>query len=221
MILPSLRRNTSRAQRIACVNNLKQVSTGLRLFANDADGKYPFECFTAGSTNADVNAIPGGWSHNPTNLWKLFQLAQRDLSSPRILVCPFDSAKFPASDFLSGSNATSDSFSHPSKRNSALSYFLALDAKEAQPAMLLVGDRNLARDSDKTDSEPGRNYLNGEQRLGSTDADVKHLRWNSDIHDRGGNVAFMDGSAQQLTSQKLRDALGKTGDTNNLIWLPQ
>ncbi len=221
ILMPPSTHNKSRARRISCVGNLKQLGTGLRLFANDADGKYPFKCFTTGSTNVDVRSIPGGWSEHPTNLWKLFQLARNDISSPRILLCPADRAKVPASDFLSGPTATAESFPHPSKRNNALSYFLALDAKEARPTIMLVGDRNLARDSDKTDSEPGRNYLTGEQRLGSTDADVKHLRWNNDIHDRGGNIAFMDGSVQQLTSPKLREALARTGDTNNLIWLPQ
>lgn len=221
MLLPALGgKNTERLSRVACVNNLKSLGVGLRLFANDADGKYPFECFTTGSTNADVASFPGGWSHNPTNLWKLFQLAQNDICSPRILICPADSDRQPAADFLSGAVSSSESFSHPSKRNNALSYFLALDAKEAQPAMLLAGGRNLARDSDKTDHEPGRNYLTGEQRLGSTDADVKHLRWNNDIHERGGNIAFMDGSARQLTSGKLRDAVMNTGDTTNRIWLP-
>ena len=221
IMMPPFTHDKTRARRISCVNNLKQVAVGLRLFANDADGKYPFECFTTGSTNAEVTSFPGGWNHNPTNLWKLLQLAQNDISSPRVLVCPADSDRQPAVDFLSGSGSSSNSFLSPSKRNNALSYFLALDAKEAQPAMLLVGDRNLARDSDKTDSEPGRNYLNGEQRLGSTDADVKHLRWNNDIHERGGNIAFMDGSARQLTSGKLREAVMNTGDTTNRIWLPQ
>ena len=220
ILMPPFTHDKPRARRISCVNNLKQLGTGLRLFANDADGKYPFECFTAGSTNIEVNAIPGGWSHNPTNLWMLFQLAQNDISSPRVLICPADSGRQPAADFLSRTGSSAESFPNPSKRNNALSYFLALDAKEARPTTLLVGDRNLARDSDKTDSEPGRNYLTGEQRLGSTDADVKHLRWNNDMHERAGNMSFMDGSAQQLTSGKLREAVMNTGDTTNRIWLP-
>ncbi len=221
ILMPPFTPDRSRARRISCLVNLKQISIGLLLFANDNGGKSPFESFNTGSTNIDVTSIPGGWSHDPTNLWKLFQLAQNDISRPRVLICPADSARQPAGDFLSGTSSTSESFPHPSKRNNALSYFLALDAKEARPTSLLAGDRNLARDSDKTDSEPGRNYLTGEQRLGSTDADVKHLRWNADIHDRGGNIAFMDGSAQQLTSGKLREAVMNSGDTTNRIWLPQ
>ncbi len=220
LLLPALIPPTTPARRIACLGNLKQISMGLLLFANDNGGKSPFESFNTGSTNIDVTSIPGGWSQDPTNLWKLFQLAKDDISSPRVLICPADSARQPAADFLSRTGSSAESFPNPSKRNNALSYFLALDAKEARPTSMLVGDRNLARDSDKTDSEPGRNYLTGEQRLGSTDADVKHLRWNNDIHDRGGNIAFMDGSAQQLTSGKLRQAVMNSSDTTNRIWLP-
>lgn len=224
LLIPRFGSRGCRSQRISCVNNLKQVATGLRLFANDNDGKYPLELIKSGvPKSTGDSSVTVGWNENPTNLWKLFQFAQNDLSSPRILACPADTQRFPAQDFLT--NATNgystESFSHPSKRNNALSYFLALDAKEAWPTSMLVGDRNLARDPDKTDSEPGRNYLTGEQRLGSTEADVKHLRWNDEIHKRAGNIAFMDGSAQQLTSGKLRDAVMNTGDPTNRIWLPQ
>ncbi len=41
------------------------------------------------------------------------------------------------------------------------------------------------------------------------------------MHERAGNVAFMDGSVQQLTSGALRSALKNSGDKTNRIWLPQ
>ena len=176
--------------------------------ANDNDGRYP-----DASTNITSN----------TELWKLFQFAQNDISSPRILVCPADTDRFPATDFLTDTNSPtySGSFAHPSKRNLALSYFYAAGADEGSPARILVGDRNLTRDPARSDKSPGTNFLTGPQRLGSTKEQLKGLRFAAKIHDGWGNIAFMDGSAQQLTSGKLRDALGKTGDTNNLIWLPQ
>ena len=206
IILPMLARSKGRSSRIGCINVIKQVAMGLRLFANDNDSRYP---------DASTNIT------SSTNLWKLFQLAQNDISSPRILVCSKDTERAPASDFLTGSGSSSGSFAHPSKRNLALSYFYASGADEGKPTRLLIGDRNLTRDPNRSDESPGTVFLSGTQRLGSTKEDFKGLRWNAKIHERGGNIAFMDGSAQQLTSHKLREALGKTGDTNNLIWLPQ
>ena len=206
IILPMLARSKGRSSRIGCINAIKQVAMGLRLFANDNDSRYP---------DASTNIT------SSTNLWKLFQLAQNDISSPRILVCSKDTERAPASDFLTASGSSSDSFAHPSKRNLALSYFYAAGADEGSPSRILIGDRNLSRDSQRADQSPGTNFLTGTQRLGSPTTGVKDLRWAAKIHDRSGNVAFMDGSAQQLSSPALRDALGKTGDTNNLIWLPQ
>ncbi len=206
IILPMLARSNVRSSRIGCITAVKMVAMGLRLFANDNDSRFP---------DASINIMAS------TNLWKLFQLAENDISSPRILVCPEDKERTPASDFLTGSGSSSASFADPSKRNLALSYFYAASADEGSPSRILIGDRNLSRDPTRSDHNPGTNFLTGNQRLGSTTTGVKDLRWAAKIHDRSGNVAFMDGSAQQLTSGKLRDALGKTGDTNNLIWLPQ
>ncbi len=213
----------ARAKRISCFNQLKSLSTGLRLWAGDNDGRYPFQYLATGATNSQGTPVPRGWSVHPTNLWMLFQVAANDLSIPRILVCPSDSARFPAQDFNtnSASGYSSDSFSHPSKRNLAVSYFFGINADEAFPTRMLGGDRNLDRDPKRTDHDPGGNYLKGEQRLGSSDAEVKDLRWNADMHDRGGNIAFMDGSVQQLTSGALRSALKNSGDKTNRIWLPQ
>jgi hypothetical protein len=205
------------------VNNLKQVGTGFRLFANDEDGKYPLEYLSGGPANYPGSSLSAGWSHHPTNLWKLFRVTANDLPSPRILVCPADTARTPAIDFLPDTSRefSKDSFAHPSGRNLALSYFYALDVGKDHLSSLQIGDRNLDSDPTRTDQEPGHNYLKGEQRLGSTDAEVKHLRWNNDIHKRGGNIALMDGSARQLTSGKLRESVKNSGDKTNRIWLPQ
>src|SRR5215471_1688627 len=41
MLLPALARAKEAAHRIKCVNNLKQVETALKLYADDSDGFYP------------------------------------------------------------------------------------------------------------------------------------------------------------------------------------
>src|SRR5437899_2494848 len=42
MLLPAFARAKSRAQRITCVNNLKQIGIGMRLWADDHGGNYPW-----------------------------------------------------------------------------------------------------------------------------------------------------------------------------------
>src|SRR5436190_1126426 len=41
MLLPALARAKESANRIKCVNNLKQVNTALKMYADDFDGFYP------------------------------------------------------------------------------------------------------------------------------------------------------------------------------------
>ncbi len=141
IFLPAMARPKVNSQRIRCVNSLKQLGTGFRLWAADSDQIYPFTYLSTGASNNPGASIPEGWSEHPTNLWMLFQVAANDLSSPRILVCPSDSARFPAQDFNtnSASGYSSDSFSHPSKRNLAVSYFFGLNADESSPTRILAG----------------------------------------------------------------------------------
>ncbi len=210
MLIPAWMKAKARSSRVSCVNNMKQIGTGFRLFAGDNDMKYPFA--SIGPTNT------GG----AADLWMLFQLAANDLSSPRILVCPDDKERRRAEDFFITTNSPIPrvSFAHPSQRNSALSFFYALDADEDTPSKLLVGDRNLTRDPKASDNSPGKVFLTGAQNLGSTTDETKDFRWSTKIHDRNGNVAFPDGSVQQLTSPQLREAARKSGDTTNRVWMP-
>jgi hypothetical protein len=160
----------------------------------------------------------------------LFQYAQNDISSPRILVCPSDTDKFPATDFLTGTGSGVDSFFAPAKQNKALSFFYAAGADEGSPQRFLAGDRNIT--DQNTDQEPGTQFLaagfnggqNGQANLSTLPANtsvptVANVRWNNKVHERGGNSAFMDGSAQQLTSGKLREAL-RNAPVATAVWLP-
>ena len=69
------------------------------------------------------------------------------------------------------------------------------------------GEREFAATS------PGR-------QMGATLSETKSLEWGSEMHRRAGNIAFSDGRVQSLTTETLREALAKTGDTNNTVWLP-
>ncbi len=210
MLLPALAKAKARAQRISCVNAQKQIGTGFRLFAGDNDQRYP-----DGSTNV-----------TQVSMWALFQYAANDLSSPRILVCPSDPVKFPATDFLTGT----DPNSFHAKRNTAVSYFYARGADESSPQRLLVGDRNIT-DTGINDQDGGTQYLaagsnggvDGTARLSISANNAitvnNNIKWNNNIHERGGNVGFMDGSVQQLTSGKLRESL-RNAPAETSVWFP-
>jgi prepilin-type processing-associated H-X9-DG protein len=121
MLLPALANAKGKAQRIHCVNNLKQVGLSYRVFALDHEDLFPMSLATnRGGTRELIPASPA-YVH--------FQVLSNELAIPKVLVCPADGREA-ASNFAS-------------MRNANLSYFIGLDADETRPQMVLAGDRNV------------------------------------------------------------------------------
>src|SRR5689334_19896825 len=57
LLLPSLAAAKSKARRIECINNLRQVGISFRLWANDNEGKFPWQVSVeeGGTRIASVN----------------------------------------------------------------------------------------------------------------------------------------------------------------------
>ena len=128
-------------------------------------------------------------------VWPHFQVLSNELSTPRVLVCPADDHRTAAVDFTQFGNSN-------------VSYFLSLDADETQPQMFLSGDSNL-----EVDGKPvGPGLLN--LRTNSTPG------WTADRHVRQGNICLADGSVQQLSSARLREALRFSGVATNRLAMP-
>jgi len=113
-----------RAQRISCMNNLKQVGLSMRLFSNEHDSRFPWMISTNAGGSLEFS--------NSSKTFLHFLAASNELVTPRVLTCPLDSKRARASVFSELSNTN-------------LSYFLSFDAKletNASPS-ILSGDRNV------------------------------------------------------------------------------
>ncbi len=121
MLLPALARAKARAQRVNCVNNLKQCGLAFRIWAVDHGDRNPMA--VPGTNHGTLEWIEGG------NAYRHFQALSNELNTPKILVCPAD-VRQAAANF-------------GRLQNQNLSYFVGLDADETQPQMLLDGDRNI------------------------------------------------------------------------------
>ncbi len=119
MLLPALAAAKRKAQRINCVNNLKQDGLAFRLWEGDNGGNYPMS----------VSTNKGGTLESAVGAFRHFQVMSNDLSTPKILVCPADD------------RTVAVNFAR--LKNMNVSYFVGLDATEARPQMLLTGDRNV------------------------------------------------------------------------------
>jgi prepilin-type N-terminal cleavage/methylation domain-containing protein/prepilin-type processing-associated H-X9-DG protein len=184
LLLPALAKAKAKAQRISCVNNLKQVGLSHRLFSNDHDDKYTFSVAQASGGVSDLN---GG---NPL-AWQIYQSLSNDLNTPKILVCNSDGSKVKASDFL---NTTAISFGRQTPPETGLSYFAGIDAEETKPQSMLSGDRNLQGGLPKNWTYAA-NYNNGQG---------PNENWETTLHNNAGNVGLGDGSVQQLNQASLK-----------------
>src|ERR1039458_1252261 len=121
MLLPALASAKRKAQRINCVNNLKQDGIVFRIWEGDNGDKYPM----AVSTNK------GGTMEyaEDGNAFRHFQVMSNELSTPKILVCPADD-RTPAASFAR-------------LKNQNVSYFVRLDATEVRSRMATRNPRRL------------------------------------------------------------------------------
>lgn len=203
MLLPALAKAKAKAQRIKCVNNLKNVGLAFRIFATDNGDRFPMGISTnEGGSSEYVGANQALFTY------KHFVAMSNELSTPKIIVCPADGDRIEATNWTTHIENTA-------VKNKAVSFFVGTDADETRPQSLLSGDRNITNDT------PARNNINVSQflKLGTNHTAAKGAGWSKDMHQNAGNVALGDGSVQQLTTARLREQL-KNSDTDNNIQFP-
>ena len=110
-----------------------------------------------------------------------FQVMSNELSIPKILVCDMDTGHDYATNF--SVNFTT----------SNISYFIGVDATDAQPGGLISGDANLLVN--------GRPAPPGLLNLATNTAS-----WTKNRHNLTGNVLFCDGSVSMLVPQMGRNS---------------
>jgi hypothetical protein len=113
----------TKARRISCISNQKNVGLSFLLWAGDHGEKYPAQVSV---TNGGVMELSAQGTAFPT-----FLAMSNELSTPKLLICPDDRNR----QFVATFAALTDT---------NLSYVINLDADSISPQALLIGDRNLA-----------------------------------------------------------------------------
>jgi len=214
MLLPALAKAKASAQRITCVNNLKQTGVGFRLWMNDHNSKVPW----------NVSLADGGWGAGSD--WPLldqpfrarFFVCSNEFGTPKILTCPSlvgATAYTSWSDFYTGAGPN---LTNPARPNWPVSYFLCNQYDEKYPTLLFSGDRNLRSTRDTT----------GNVTFGPGGYDPATAFWQPgtpsgapalhSIKGDAGDVLMGDGSVQKLNDRGLQAALQdglSSGGTKN------
>jgi prepilin-type N-terminal cleavage/methylation domain-containing protein/prepilin-type processing-associated H-X9-DG protein len=173
LLLPALARAKAKAKSIQCVNNLRQVGLGFRLWAHDNLDKFPWQ----------IPAKQGG-SGGASDWTDNYRLCSNEFSATQILLCPTDTAKKVATNWVFMS------------AESSVSFFISTNASENVPDSILLGDHNVSGGGGGLD--PSWSIYLGS----SIDA-----AWTKELHVRQGNLAMADGSVRAAKTPQLRDLI--------------
>ena len=233
MLLPALARAKQKAQRISCINNMKQVGIAYRIWSNDNGDRFP----------AQQTEALGGWSGNAGQttaaaiMFLNYSIMANEMGqSAKIVLCPSDDRQantnfyypigttFPSTGVAA--ETTTGNFN-----NTNISYWVGVGANDTYPQGLLGGDRNMGCQSGSANA-PGvsqdPNYgcspqiavtsgayvvmdTNGVGVAGLANSSPSSgtMGWSAKLHSAGntsgaGNIMLGDGSAQQVTSGNFR-----------------
>lgn len=163
LLLSALSAAHVKREAIGCVNHLKLLGLGTRLWEGDNSDHYPrISYITNGAGLAEG----------------IFMTLSNQLPNPRVLVCPADRRRVPASSFRT-----------VGPKN--LSYFYNPDAPESNPQDIMMGDDNLTLRGVRVKS----GLVTFTNTIG--------FRWTADRHNGSGNLALADGSVQSATASGL------------------
>jgi competence protein ComGC len=184
LFVPVMSKAKARSGRSTCVNNLRQISLAFKQWPIDSTDNYPTQ----------VSVTNGG---------------TMELNQPKILICPEE----PDTNRLIAHSFSGSSYENhiPFTNNNNVSYFIGVDAADAWPQMLLVGDSHFAIG--------GKRVTPSVVRLG-TNSPVGWPRPIRTRHERGGNIGLTDGSVMNTSDNDFRLMLRNSGDATNRLAIP-
>jgi len=193
MLLPAVAKAKSKAQRIACVSNTKQVGSALIMWAQDHEGKFPW---LVKPDDGGSRTLPAAWEH--------FTVVSNELVTPKVLHCPTDKDRPVADTFATGTSGFG------TLQNTALSYAAGTEALELKTQMHIVVDRNITGNEGRQCTIAGITA----PVITSLNPFSPNTSWTKELHNGEGNMAMADGSAQQLSQFAMLAQMQNSGDTN-------
>ncbi len=223
MLLPALAAAKRKAQKINCVNNLKETGLAVHEWEGDNGDRYPMAVYSSdgGALEYVSTSIANAKFLNPG---MAFMVMSNELSTPKILYCTSDNYHpGGAATVWTGlavlGNATFPPTGQQTKPG-AVSYFINGDASETDPQTILDGDENIGNVNTANNNPSSYGFTYGSTTAtGPSLASSQRLlpaawgtaagawAWTGDFHQKSGNIGLADGSVQQVTVSSLHSAL--------------
>jgi prepilin-type N-terminal cleavage/methylation domain-containing protein len=217
MLLPALAKAKAKAQRIKCVNNLKNVGLSFRIFATDNQDNFPMALSTTVGGSAEYTQ----GAQRDVGAWGTFLSLSNELSTPKIVICPAESSSLHKEATNWDASFTNKSAATVAGGgNKSISYFVGIEAQETLPQMLLSGDRNILNTTLRA-----TNTVSKAVTFGTNLTVLNNTSWSAaEMHQASGDIVLGDGSVQQMSNARLREQLKNSGDpagaAGNILQLP-
>ncbi|HUZ07329.1 MAG TPA: prepilin-type N-terminal cleavage/methylation domain-containing protein [Candidatus Paceibacterota bacterium] len=233
MLLPALAAAKKKAQKINCVNNLKEIGLAFHEWEGDNGDRYPMAVSsTAGGASEYVAS--SGVASAKLNPGMAFMVMSNELSTPKILYCTSDNYHpgGPATAWTALAVLGNATFPPPRQSGAGnVSYFVNGDGTETDPQAILDGDENIGNANTQNGNPSSFGFtttLAGAQTPGSPENEQLSAvayspiangawAWTSDFHNKSGNLGLADGSVQQATVSGLHNYLAQS---TNVVALP-
>jgi len=216
MLLPALAKAKTRANRIKCVSNIKQVGSAFKAFANDNNDRYPW-LLTAKDEIAQGSGV-SGWSAETRTLFAQ-SAVKASLGSAKILVSPLDPDRQGVND---GIDLINVDLANPVDDNGhsygAVNGGAAKGADEARPGTILCVTRNISGPANAEDSlsdadvNGGANAASAFAIWKGADKNPVDARTMASLNANAGQLGAADGSASQSNDADLQ---AKTNQHHN------
>ena len=227
MLLPALAAAKKKAQKIACVNNVKQLGLSYKIWAGDNEDRYPNlkSAATGGAQDyVQYSAVAAVKGLNPS---MVFMVMSNELSTPKVTYCPSDSYhSTPPTNFNNSYiGVTTFPPAAVQPNQGSASYFVNGNASDSDPQLIVAGDENIGNQAATanngaasygfiaTAAAPGTPNAPSSQLLTGTAWGAANLAWAwtlNENHQKTGNILLSDGSVQSTTVSSLHSSLANS-----------
>ena len=182
ILLPELGKAKAKANRIKCVNNLKNINMAHMAFAQDNGERYPWQL--SGLQIQNHFGSNPGLAQTAGGVFGLTAM-KRELQTPKILISPCDSGRMADNEMLQMGWNSYDTRAGNPVPSGGISYVLCEGAQTMRPSTILAATRNLSSDDLAT------------ARWLGADSDGGHPNVIAGLNGGEGQMTMADGSSRQ------------------------